>query len=338
MEIKRTQTKAPKQAAPTAALIAFTCAALAGPAPAFAAVPDAASSTSLPSESVFDALSVLGPIVDINAVIEEATTTLGNVVSTLLVIIAILGFIGTIVTAVLAEWLFRRHTSGAAKMIRERTGATIGSGVIGAIVAPLLVFLLVCLGITLPVAGGVAFAAFSISAVATGFMGASLFKLAFKNMGRFKCALAGGAIMGALGAIPYLGGIVSTLAFMYLLGYILQNIYLSMQDPSPDPAAITPGQEGPRAAQPEPVPSSSPALLAEHPEEKTQAGNAETEDTATKQEPAEIGKDADAESDTAEPAPQAEDEAGTETASETAAEADKAEPAEPSEPGEAESA
>ena len=152
--------------------------------------------------------------------------------SMFLVLMAVLSIVGTIVVAVLAEWLFRRHTVAAAEMIRNRTGATIGTGVVAAIVAPIVIVILIGLGITLPVAAALTFALLAMTSVAGGFAGASLFKLAFPKLGRFACALAGGAIIGVVGAIPILGSIVHALAFMYLLGYALQSIYLGMRDPA----------------------------------------------------------------------------------------------------------
>ena len=170
--------------------------------------------------------------------------TVEEFISTLLIDLAVLNFFGALIIALLAEWLFRRQTLGAANLIRKRKGATIGSGVVGAIAIPIVVILLIFLGMTLHVAEGVAFGALSLSAVATGFMGASLFKLAFKNMGRFKCALAGGAILGAASAIPILGIIVHVVAFVYLLGYVLQSIYLNMHDDPTTSDAPTAGKEG----------------------------------------------------------------------------------------------
>lgn len=166
----------------------------------------------------------------------EIKSVLASLSSSLFILMAVMGILGTLLIAVLSEWLFRRQTAGAAEMIRTRTGATIGTGVVGALVAPIAVIVLVFLGVTLPVAGGVAFALFAMTCVATGFAGASLFKLAFKNMGRFKCALAGGAILGVASAIPFLGSLVQAAAFMYLLGYVLQSIFLGMRDPAPAPA------------------------------------------------------------------------------------------------------
>ena len=169
--------------------------------------------------------------------VDEIESGLAQLTSRLFVFLAFMSIVGTLLVAVLAEWLFRRQTAGAAEMIRTRTGATIGTGIVGALVAPIAVLLLICLGITLPVAGAVSFALFAMTSVASGFAGASLFKLAFKKLGRFPCALIGGAIMGVAGAVPYLGSIVHAAAFMYLLGYVLQSIYLGMRDPAPAPAA-----------------------------------------------------------------------------------------------------
>ena len=196
-------------------------------------------------------------------------STLAGLSSMIIILMIVMGIIGSFVVAVLAEWLFPRQTAGAAEMIRTRTGATIGTGIVGALVAPLAVILLICLGITLPVAGGVAFALFAMTSVACGFAGASLFKLVFKNMGRFKCAMLGGAIVGVASAIPFLGSLVSAAAFMYLLGYVLQSIYLGMRNPAPTPttASATPAQAAPVApatpAQAAPVAPAPPTTPAE---------------------------------------------------------------------------
>ena len=149
--------------------------------------------------------------------------------NTLHIVGIIITIISTLIIAVLAEWLFRRHTAAAAEMIRVRTGATIGSGIIGALVAPIVIIILCCLVVTLPVAGALALALFAMTVVADGFMGASVFKLAFPKLGRYKTALIGGAIMGVASAIPYLGTLTSALAFMYFLGYVLQTIFLSLR-------------------------------------------------------------------------------------------------------------
>ena len=180
----------------------------------------------------------------------------------LLILLAVLGLVGTIIISVLAEWLFSRHTAAAAEMIRNRTGATIGTGIIGALVAPIVI--LIFLFIMLPISIVLALVLIAMSIVAEGFMGASLFKLAFPKLGRFKCALAGGAIVGVAGVIPVLGGIVGVAAFMYLLGYVLQSIFLGMRSngSSPQtaqPTAPTPPVPPTSAAPEAPVAAASPA-------------------------------------------------------------------------------
>ena len=145
----------------------------------------------------------------------------------------LLGIVATIIVALLAEWLFRRHTAAAAQMIRTRTGATIGSGIVGAIAAPLAIIILCLLVVTLPVAGALLLALLAMALVSSGFLGASLFTLAFPQMGRFVRALLGGAIVGVAGAIPILGAIVGIAAFVYFLGYVLQSIHLGMREPEP---------------------------------------------------------------------------------------------------------
>lgn len=147
----------------------------------------------------------------------------------LTVISVIVGIVSTFIISLLAEWLFRRHTAAAAEMIRTRTGAHIGTGIIGAIVAPIACILLLFLVVTIPIVIGVALALAAMAVVASGFAGASLSKLVFSKLGRYKSAMLGGLIFGVVGAIPILGGIVGVAAFMYLLGYVLQSIYLSQR-------------------------------------------------------------------------------------------------------------
>ena len=161
----------------------------------------------------------------------ETAGALVGLGAAMLVIGAIVTVFGTIVVAVLSEWLFKRHTYAAATIMRGRTGAAIGTGIIGAIVMPIGIILLFLFVITAPVAIALICALVAIGAVSGGFMGASLFKLAFPKLGRYKCALAGGAIVGVASAVPLLGILVHLVAFVYMLGYVLQSIYLGMREP-----------------------------------------------------------------------------------------------------------
>ena len=171
----------------------------------------------------------------------ELSGALAGFSSMMFVFGIISSILGAFIIALLAEWLFKRHTAAAAEMIRTRTGATIGSGVIGALVAPIVIVILCALIVTLPVAGALALVFIAMTMVAEGFMGASVFKLAFPKLGRFACAMIGGALMGVAGAIPFLGALVGAAAFMYFLGYVIQTVFLSLVQPAvsrPAPAPV----------------------------------------------------------------------------------------------------
>ena len=175
--------------------------------------------------------------VDIN-IVENADTSTSDTSPSALIFTMIFTIITTLVAALICEWLGRRHTAQAAEMIRTRTGATVGSGIIGALCAPIGIILLCCFVVTIPVAGFITLFLLALTCIAGGFTGASLFKVFFPKLGRFVAALIGGAITGVLLAIPVLGGIVLALAFFYTLGYVIQSTYLSMKQPA-EPATPT---------------------------------------------------------------------------------------------------
>lgn len=155
---------------------------------------------------------------------------LTGVAAAMAFLVILISIIGTLIISILSEVFFKRHTAGAAKMISTRTGKTIATGIIGAIVAPIVLIILCVLIVTLPIAGALALALLALAIVSTGFMAASLFKLVFKKMGRYKVAILGGLIVGVLSAIPILGVIVAIIATVYTLGYVLQRIFLSMRE------------------------------------------------------------------------------------------------------------
>lgn len=148
------------------------------------------------------------------------------------VVLAVVSIMGTLVVAILAEWLFGHHTDAAATMARTRTGALVGTGVIGTLAAPIVAVILLVLVLTAPVAIALTCALLAMAVVAGGFAGASLLRLAAPKLGRFKRALAGGAIVGVAGALPILGTIVHAVAFAFMLGYVLQGIFLGLRDRS----------------------------------------------------------------------------------------------------------
>lgn len=230
---------------------------------------------------------------------DQVTEVAESLVSTLSIVLIVLGILGTLIIAVLAEWLFKRHTAAAAELIRTRTGAFIGTGIIGAIAAPIVVVILCCLVVTLPVAGVLTLALLAMTFAAGGFAGASLFKLAFPRLGRFKCALIGGAIMGVASVIPVLGSIVGALAFMYFLGYVLQSIFLGIRKDKPvGPAPVGGAPVAPESVGGAPV---APAPAGGAPVAPAPSMNAAVADVAPTEPVAPVSPVAPAASDVSEP-------------------------------------
>ena len=167
---------------------------------------------------------------DDNVTAEQAGVVASGIGGALAIFFTIVGIVSTIVIALLAELLFGRHTLAASQMIRERTGAMVGSGVIGVVAAPIALVIMCLLVVTLPVAGCVALVLVAMAVVCGGFAGASLSKLAFPKLGRYTCALVGGVIVAVAKLIPILGFLVRLAAFMFLLGYVLQRIFLGRKE------------------------------------------------------------------------------------------------------------
>lgn len=136
------------------------------------------------------------------------------------------GVLGFLIMAALCEWLLRRQVKGAAEMLRSRPAALLGTGAVAMIASPLAVLLLCVLVVTLPLAGALALCLAAITLAGGGFMAAALGKLAFPKMGRFASALLMALILGAVHALPIVGGLVTVAGFVFLLGYVLQKLWL----------------------------------------------------------------------------------------------------------------
>lgn len=190
---------------------------------------------SAPKEPVVQSGAKIGEVKftkeDSSEQVAEAGAGLALMASLIGIVVRILG---SALVALLSEWLFRRHTLAASKMAKERTAATIGTGMVGAIVVPIAIIILFILVITIPVALFLLCATIALAVISCGFAGASLFRLAFPKLGRFVCALAGGAVLGVASVVPILGGIVRLTAFVFTIGYALQAVYLGLRDNSSD--------------------------------------------------------------------------------------------------------
>lgn len=187
------------------------------------------------------------------------------------------GILTFMAMALLCEWLGRRRTADALTTIRTRTGAHIGTGLIAALVAPIALIVLCCTGVGLPVAGALLCALLAITLVGGGFACASLAPLVFPHMGRWKRVILFSAIVGLCSAIPVVGTLITIAGFVYLLGYILQRIYLGLLNPPSAPVqpsepimpngpmGSTEATEGYPNAVPQAVPQSSEGAFNETP-------------------------------------------------------------------------
>lgn len=162
-----------------------------------------------------------------------------------LMIFLIGSILGVLIIALVCEWLGRKHTAESASMAKNRTAIMLGTGAIGGMVAPIVLIALCCMIVTLPLAGVLVLALLAVAAIAEGFVAASLAQIVWPNMGRWQRVMLMALIVGAASALPLIGFFVSLAASVYLLGYILQHIYLTLQA---EKAAPAPTYNAPEAA------------------------------------------------------------------------------------------
>ena len=123
-------------------------------------------------------------------------------------------------------WLFNDHLAKAAIYMKERTEAMIGSGVIAWMCIPITAILLCCTFILAPIGGLLALAYVLFLCAGLAFTGASLVRLLLPRMNIFLSALIGITALEILRMIPFLDWIVGAAADMYLLGYVVQVLWL----------------------------------------------------------------------------------------------------------------
>ncbi len=123
-------------------------------------------------------------------------------------------------------WLFDEHLVRAKDYIKNRTGAMVVTGIVGYICIPIAILLLCCTCIFAPIAGILALTYVLLCCVGLAFAGASLVRLVLPNMNVFLSALIGIAVLEALRMVPVLGTVIAIAADMYLIGYVLQIIWL----------------------------------------------------------------------------------------------------------------
>mgnify|MGYP003242602863 CR=1 FL=1 len=139
--------------------------------------------------------------------------------------------IGGIVAAALAS---------AAGMLHQRSMPLWVSGLLGTIAIVPAVLLLIISIAGLSLAGALMCGVIGIALMSSAFAGCAIARMVGHNQNRYAMAAVGGVIAGALTGLPLVGDFISGVAFVFMLGYIIQIIWRNARV-KPQQPANTPG-------------------------------------------------------------------------------------------------
>lgn len=168
---------------------------------------------------------------------EDASTindTIGGIVAAAL---------STCFVALLLELVFPRATASAAGMLHQRPIPLWVSGLLGTIAIVPAVLLLIISIAGLSLAGALLCGVIGIALVSSAFAGCAISRMVGHNQNRYAMAAVGGVIAGALTGLPLVGDFISGVAFVFMLGYVIQiiwrNAHLRPQQPANMPGLPT---------------------------------------------------------------------------------------------------
>lgn len=165
----------------------------------------------------------------------EDTSTLNDIVGGV-----VAAALSTCFIALLLELVFPRATASAAGMLRQRPTPLWVSGLLGTIaVVPTILLLIISIA-GLSLAGTLLCAVIGVALVSTAFAGCAIARMVGHNQNRYAMAAVGGIAAGALTGLPLIGDFVSGVAFVFMLGYIIQIIWRNAHL-KPQQASNTPG-------------------------------------------------------------------------------------------------
>ena len=151
--------------------------------------------------------------------------------------------LSTCFVAILLELVFPRATASAAGMLRQRPIPLWVSGLLGTIAIVPAVLLLIISIAGLSLAGALLCGVIGIALVSSAFAGCAISRMVGHNQNRYAMAAVGGVIAGALTGLPLVGDFISGVAFVFMLGYIIQiiwhNAHLKPQQPANTPELPT---------------------------------------------------------------------------------------------------
>lgn len=165
---------------------------------------------------------------------ESAATTANDVIGGI-----VAAALSTCFVAILLELVFPRATASAAGMLRQRPTPLWVSGLLGAVAAVPAVLLLIISIAGLSLAGALMCAVIGIALVSAAFMGTAIARMVGHSQNRYAMAAVGGIAAGALTGLPLIGDFISGVAFVFMLGYVIQIIWRNAHL-KPQQAANTP--------------------------------------------------------------------------------------------------
>lgn len=165
----------------------------------------------------------------------EDTSTLNDVIGGI-----VAAALSTCFVALLLELVFPRATASAASMLHQRPTPLWVSGLLGTIAVVPAVLLLIISIAGLSLAGTLLCGVIGIALVSTAFAGCAIARMVGHNQNRYAMAAVGGIAAGALTGLPLIGDFISGVAFVFMLGYVIQIIWRNARL-KPQQAANTPG-------------------------------------------------------------------------------------------------
>lgn len=163
------------------------------------------------------------------------TSTLNDIVGGI-----VAAALSTCFIALLLELVFPRATASAAGMLHQRPTPLWVSGLLGTVAIVPAVLLLIISIAGLSLAGALMCAAIGVALVSTAFAGCAIARMVGHNQNRYAMAAVGGVAAGALTGLPLIGGFISGVAFVFMLGYVIQIIWRNARL-KPQQASNTPG-------------------------------------------------------------------------------------------------
>lgn len=168
----------------------------------------------------------------------EDTSTVNDVIGGI-----VAAALSTCFVALLLELVFPCATASAAGMLHQRPTPLWVSGLLGTVAIVPAVLLLIISIAGLSLAGALLCAVIGIALVSTAFTGCAIARMVGHNQNRYAMAAVGGVAAGALTGIPLVGDFISGVAFVFMLGYIIQiiwrNAHLKPQQPANMPGLPT---------------------------------------------------------------------------------------------------